>query len=435
MTKSQTPPTGANTALPNAARQHNLTNLMKAIGPGLLVACAAVGGSHLVWSTRAGAEFGWQLVWLILLANFLKFPFFLYGQRYSAATGESLLAGYLRLGRPYLWTFLAINILTGTINIAGVAMLSGALLQGFGWMGTSVAHTTVLLLIGSTVFLLVGHYRLLDVTAKLVIAFLAISTLLAVVYAIPHRPDVPAEFVAPSPYTWVSFAFLIALLGWMPAPVDLSAWSSLWMFSREKQTGHFANTKESAIDFYIGYGAATLLAVVFLALGALVMFGSGESFSASGVAFSNQLVQLYTSSMGEAWGTLILTAAFITMFSTTLTCMDGYPRSLAASCLLLTNGSLEKMRVIQTSWMLLSVMGASAIVLFLVNNLLQMLAFAAVISFLTSPVLAYINLRVMQGTNVPENHRPGPLLTLISWLGLAFFAIMAAGYAYVTLLF
>lgn len=44
-------------------------SLLKALGPGLLVACAAIGGSHLVWSTRAGAEFGWQLVGLVLLAN------------------------------------------------------------------------------------------------------------------------------------------------------------------------------------------------------------------------------------------------------------------------------------------------------------------------------------------------------------------------------
>ena len=90
------------------------SNLWKALGPGILVACAAVGGSHLVWSNRAGAEFGWSLLWLVLLANALKFPFFLYGQRYTAATGESLLAGYKRLGIGYVWIFLAVNILTGT---------------------------------------------------------------------------------------------------------------------------------------------------------------------------------------------------------------------------------------------------------------------------------------------------------------------------------
>ncbi len=413
-------------------RSDTPSTLWKALGPGILVACAAVGGSHLVWSTRAGAEFGWSLLWLVLLANLLKFPFFLYGQRYTAATGESLLAGYLRNGAVYVWIFLAINVLTGMINIAGVGMLSGALLAGYG-IALSVPHLTVLLIGVCVALLLLGHYKLLDGMAKVIISFLAISTVLAVVLAVSNRPGVAADFVAPSPYTLASFAFLISLLGWMPAPIDLSAWSSLWMFSREKQTGHFATVKESAIDFYIGYGAATVLAVLFVALGALVMFGTGERFSASGIGFSQQLVSLYTASIGDWSRWLILTAAFITMFSTTLTCLDGYPRSLAACCSLLAKLEPKRFERIHLAWIVISAIGASIIVLLLVQNLLQMLAFAAVVSFLTSPVLAYINLKVMCGSNVPEDHRPGKALLALSWAGITFFVLMSLGYLYTLL--
>lgn len=38
------------------------------------MAAAAIGASHLVASTRAGAEFGWQLAWVILGVNLLKYP-------------------------------------------------------------------------------------------------------------------------------------------------------------------------------------------------------------------------------------------------------------------------------------------------------------------------------------------------------------------------
>lgn len=274
-------------------------DIWKLLGPGILVACAAVGGSHLVWSTRAGAEFGWSLLWLVLLANTLKFPFFLYGQRYAAATGESLLAGYKRLGVGYVWIFLIVNILTGTINIAGVSMLTGALLSGYGNTAIPIPHVTVGVLMTCAFLLILGHYKLLDGLAKVIIAILGISTIAAVAFAIPNRPDMAADFVAPSAYHWASFAFIISLLGWMPAPIDLSAWSSLWMFSRKKQTGHFATVKESSIDFYIGYLSAVFLAVLFLALGVLVMFGTGESFAAGGVGFSQQLVNLYAVTIGD----------------------------------------------------------------------------------------------------------------------------------------
>ena len=49
--------------------------LLGAMGPGILMAAAAIGASHLVASTRAGAEFGWQLAWVILAVNILKYPF------------------------------------------------------------------------------------------------------------------------------------------------------------------------------------------------------------------------------------------------------------------------------------------------------------------------------------------------------------------------
>ena len=409
-------------------------SLWKALGPGILVAAAAVGGSHLVWSTRAGALYGWSLLGLVLLANVLKFPFFLYGQRYTAATGESLLDGYRRQGSGYVWAFFAINVLTGTINIAAVAMLTGSLLSGYG-LDASVGVLTVGVLVVCLGFVLVGRYALLDALAKLVIATLTAGTLIAVALAIGGAESAPIADLpsGPSVWTWASFAFLVSLLGWMPMPVDLSAWSSLWMFERQTQTGHMATVRESSIDFYVGYGSAVVLAVLFLSLGALVMYPTGQTFSAGGVGFSNEFVALYTQTIGGWSRPLILTAAFVTMFSTTMTCVDGYPRALSACCALLFGIDRSRLGRMHQTWVLLSVVGAIVIVLALTSSLLALLTFAAVVSFVTSPVLAWINLRVMRGANVPAADRPGPILLAISWAGLAFFGLMTLGFLYTLL--
>lgn len=404
--------------------------LFKAIGPGLLVACAAIGGSHLVWATRAGAEYGWQLLGLVLLANLFKYPFFLYGQKYTAASGESLLAGYKRKGILFVYIFLFINVLTGIINIAGVSMLAAALLGGFGISVLSLPQLTVVIMVIGAILMLLGHYKLLDKAAKWVIIALTISTVAALILAWVNGPVAPPDFEAPSPWTWGSFGFLIMLMGWMPAPIDLSAWSSLWMFSREKQTGHFATVRETLIDFNLGYAVAVLMAVFFLALGALVMFGSGESFSSSGIVFSGQLVQMYAENIGQWSYYLILFAAFVTMLSTSVTCIDGYPRALAACTTLIAPRFLPAFRKVHTLWIIVSVSAASIIILQFVENLLQLLGFAAIISFVTSPVLAAINFWVMSGDNVPENHRPGPVLKTLSWMGIAFFLLMTAGFIY-----
>ena len=82
----------------------------KLLGPGLLYAGAAIGVSHLVQSTRAGADFGLGLLWALLLVNLFKYPFFQFGPRYATATGESLLDGYLKLGKGVLVTYYVLNI-------------------------------------------------------------------------------------------------------------------------------------------------------------------------------------------------------------------------------------------------------------------------------------------------------------------------------------
>lgn len=51
-------------------------------GPGILMATAAIGGSHLISSTQAGALYGWQLAIMIILANVFKYPFFRFGTDY-----------------------------------------------------------------------------------------------------------------------------------------------------------------------------------------------------------------------------------------------------------------------------------------------------------------------------------------------------------------
>ena len=86
---------------------------LKKLGPGLLFAGAAIGVSHLVQSTRAGADFGFGLLWALLISIILKYPFFQFGSRFALATKTSLLDGYYRLGKIYLLIFFIISL--GTI--------------------------------------------------------------------------------------------------------------------------------------------------------------------------------------------------------------------------------------------------------------------------------------------------------------------------------
>lgn len=213
------------------------SGLVQAVGPGIMYAGAAIGVSHLVQSTRAGAGYGFALVWAVIIVHLLKYPFFEYSHRYTAATGESLLVGYRRVGR---WALISYLVIAFGLSIPTAAVLTvvtaGMASQMFAVNFTSTMWA-VILLACCVVVLASGGYPLLDKLMKVLMVCLAVCTLVAVVVAAGHGRAVTPELVAPEVWNVAGIAFLVALMGWMPTPVDASAWPSLWMQEAQGRPG------------------------------------------------------------------------------------------------------------------------------------------------------------------------------------------------------
>lgn len=395
------------------------SNLIKSIGPGILLAGAAIGGSHLVASTTAGAQYGFSLLWIVLLANLLKFPFFEYGQRYTAATGETLLDGYLRLGRWEIVVFFLLNLFTAVANVAGVGLIAGILAgELFGTAPHPFLWTAAVLAVCVTL-VLAGHYKWLDRGMKIQVSLLALATIIALAAAVRYNHGFALAAEPPPVWNRSGLLFLIILMGWMPAPIELSAWTSLWMQERKEETGHAATVREAQIDFHIGYIATALLAAVFLALGALVMFGSGEPFQA-GAGFARQFVELYTRALGAWIRPVVALAAFLTMFSTVLTCVDGYPRALAASLQRMIPSRRIPFRPLYSGTMIAIALVSLLITGLSMKSLKAMLDAAMILSFLAAPVFAVINYRIVISPFMPESARPGPAMRALSLAGIVY---------------
>jgi len=396
-------------------------NLLKSIGPGILLAGAAIGGSHLLSATTAGAQYGFSLLWIVLLINLLKYPFFEYGQRYTAAVGETILDGYQRLGRWELIIFFLLNLLTAIANIAGVSLIAGILgAELFGTAPHPFLWTTGILGICVTL-ITAGKYKWLDRGMKIQISLLAIATIIALAAAARYNHGFVLSATPPPVWNKTGLLFLIVLMGWMPAPIELSAWTSLWMMERKAETGHAATVREARIDFHIGYIATAVLAVIFLSLGALIMFGSGETIQ-GGADFAKQFVQLYTRALGSWIRPVVALAAFITMFSTSVTCVDGYPRALAASLQRMVPALENRFKPLYFSVVVITALLSLLVVGRYKNSLKALLDVAMILSFLAAPVFAIINYRIVTSDFMPVADRPGIKMRILSWLGILFLA-------------
>ena len=400
-----------------------MRNKLSKLGPGLLFAGAAIGVSHLVQSTRAGADFGWGFIWALILVNLFKYPFFQYGPRFTVATNTSLLDGYYKLGKGYLRAYFVLNIATMfTIQTAVTIVTAGLASQIFG-VSDNLVYWSVTITLICTLILWVGKYATLDRIVKWVILTLTITTIIAVVLA-SIKNTTPLSFVQIFPAE-TNLLFLIAFMGWMPAPMDISIWHSLWTIEKNKELGAEVTMKESLFDFNVGYWVTLILGACFMGLGVFVMFGTGTEFSSQGGVFASQLINLYTSTLGTGVYLLIAVAALTTMFSTTITTLDASPRAMSKTIELLYP---KRKRNDYKLWLLILAGGTISIFVFLLSEMGLLIRIATVLSFITAPFYAFLNFKLVRSDQMPKKDKPGKGLQILSVLGLLFLTSFAVGY-------
>lgn len=405
------------------------SHFLSRLGPGLLYAGAAVGVSHLVQSTQAGGMFGFELIIAIIIIHLIKYPFFEFGPRYTAATGQNILHGYKKLGKWAVWVYLLMTLSTMFIVQAAITVVTAGLvtnifgLEGLGGHDPQMVAFIIssALLLFSFTLLVGGHYVLLDKLMKIIILILTITSVAAVIMLLFDNPGhYQAATVSFSFSDTAHLVFLATFLGWMPAPLDLSVWHSIWSQSKNESDGKITSMQETLFDFRVGYIGTAFLAICFLLLGALVMYGSGETFAAGGAAFAGQLINMYEQALGGWAYPIVALAALTTMFSTTLTVLDGFPRTISISLELLFPQRIHHRNNEKTYliWLFIIITGTLLLLFFYLTSMREMVKIATVIAFVAAPILAVLNMQAMFNKNIPDQYRPGKWMWIWCWLGV-----------------
>ena len=383
------------------------------LGPGLMLAAAAIGVSHLVQATRAGAMYGMDLLLFILLAFVIKYPTFRFGHEYAHASGQHLLTGFKKQGT---WAVVLCAIVVLCVMLVGfpaaLLVTSGLAVISFG-LDLPVFAVAAGICIFSGACLMAGQYRWMDSIVKVLLSVLFVSTLIATALCVSLIEWEQSNIFTPLA-NHSSLLFLAALIGFMPAPFETCIWQSLWVLEKGKQRK--LSSADIKLDYHVGYFSTLLTAVCFLMLGAAVMHGSGQQFSASPAEFSAQLISIYTSLLGQWAKPLIAIAAFATMLSTVLVIHDGYPRTVCAlaDCFRDTAMSEQQRFRVYAASILAMILIAMVIMVYFIHSFKVLIDIATTMAFLSAPVLAWLIHRSMHSEDVPPAARPSPGLTRYS---------------------
>ena len=408
-----------------------IKTFLKNLGPGLLFASMAIGTSHLVLSTKAGAQYGWIMIIPIVLANIFKYPFFEFGVRYTNVTEKTLIEGYRNRGKGYLWFYALITLVsTFTILAALYTVTAGLFGTLFDLSNVPTAYLALGLFVSISLILIIGRYSFLETSLKFVVtilfAALMVTTLLVI---FKGRVDEVADFSPPPIFNDAGILFLISLMGWMPTTVEASSWVSLWSVEKWKADKHKPSLRESLQEFNFGYFSTALLAVFFMIIGWFTLYGTNTELSGNAVTFADQVVQLFTVHIGPWAYIFIAVSAFATLFSSCMTAHDAIARiSLDIIDLLLPKKHFHgKKGFFALAIVLLAIINFVVVTAFSAN-MGKLVALATFVSFVVAPIIGYMNLKNVMSAELPENVRPKKGLQWLTYSGILFLSLFSIYY-------
>ena len=403
-----------------------LFKLINKLGPGMLYAGTAVGVSHLVQSTRAGGLYGEQLIWAILIANFLKYPFFEIGPKYAALTGQSLIDGYYKLHPLALTSFVLLTLCTMFTTLSSITLVTSGIAQYLLNTEIAISYICISILLISFSLIFFGGFHLLNESVKYIVLTLSLCTIASSFILVFKNTPIPQDLDMQRIFSLSrqsDIFFLIALMGWMPAPLELSVWHSIWETEKLEQEPS-TSVKSILIDFKIGYFFTMFLAILFVFLGAKLMYGTHKSFPDHPVGFAKVLLELYTSTIGDWAFPIVAVAALSAMLSTTLTCLDAFPKVLIKATKLFssqftkTEASSEKK--VHGLLLMFTVFGTLIFLVVFSTNMKSLVDFTTIIAFITAPFIALMNYLSMKDLSKKKNIQISPAFHMLSFAGMTY---------------
>jgi Mn2+/Fe2+ NRAMP family transporter len=317
------------------------------LGPGFLWMVSAAGSGELLFTPRMGALYGYQLLWMLLIAVTLKWFINREIGRFAVCSGRNLIAGFADLPGPRLWAVWVILVPQLFVAVTAIAGLAGSAATAVVLaMPGDVRIWMIVLTCSSTALVVWGRYKKVERTATIIAVALAGASIAA---AITVSPD-PAEMAAgltPRIPAGVDFGEVLPWLGFMLSGAAGLIWYSFWVVAKpygaaaadggktERRTIDGADARVlrgwvrvMTLDCTIAVVGTLIITIAFLVLGTELL-GPRRL-----VPEENRVAEVLGHLLGGVWGRagywFMIVGVFIGFWDTVLSDQDGHGRMFAA---------------------------------------------------------------------------------------------------------
>ncbi len=434
------PASGENVMNETSPRSQTFGARLKHIGPGILLAAAAIGSGELILTPRAGALFGLSVGWVIVVSIVYKLALTLGLARYTIATGEDIFEGFSHLPGPRNWFvwLMAVIFLVGAVGYSGIALACGSALYAL-WPGLSMIQWAAVVVGVIFVLLLKGSYSPVEKVALV----LALTLLGGVVYSLcvlrPGLGWLVYESIPRIPPG--SGQTLISLLGWTAGGTSTLIYS-FWILEKGYAVprGDPAAIADSSVDRErfcqwlpvayldagLSYGVMLFVSLAFLAIGSITLGTAGPDGGPLVPAREETtalLSRMLTAAAGPAARYIFLIAALAILCSTILGLVDGKSRGLRTAVYIL---SPRCRRWSDQAWYRVGVALLSLIIFALLFTG-RPVVLIVLISTLEAPVLSLsaVMLVYLLDTRLPREYRPGVAWHIVILAGTVIYLVLS----------
>ncbi|WP_244857500.1 Nramp family divalent metal transporter [Agromyces archimandritae] len=289
----------------------------KIIGPGLVVAATGVGSADMVATLVAGSNYGYALLWAVVLGVILKIVLVEGAGRYTVATGKTIFEGWRSLGRWPVWYFAPYIVIWGFVYAASAmsstALPLVALFGGETWMwavGT-----------GLVAFVLIwfGRYKIFEKITALLVGLMFVTIVVLAVIAAPNVWNVFTGLVPLIPEGANGMFYTLALAGGVGGTITLAAYG-YWL--REKGWDKPQFMRVMRIDNTVAYIVTGVFVISMLIVGVEVVQAAGVALS-SGDQGLLDLDRVLRERYGDFVGVWFLVGFWAAGFSSVLGVWNG----------------------------------------------------------------------------------------------------------------
>ncbi len=316
---------------------------LKFMGPGMVLAALAIGSGELVLTPRSGAQYGFALLWVVILTLIYKAAFSEALARLTIASGDDVFCAFDWLPGPRHWAqyFIILVFSLDMIGYGGIALAAGSALTGL-FPGLDIRLTALCTAALVPVVLYTGSYRFFE---KIVVGMCAVL-LVGAIYTLFQVP-LPAGDIArglvprvPQGSVWT----IMGLMGWIGAGTTTLLYSS-WI---NEKIGKAHNEQEyrrwlsaMRIDCLASYVLIGAISFTFLAIGVATLHAQGLVPEKRDLMVTLSRMLDFVPRGRETF----LVIAFFALFSTVVSCMDGKSRAVASVLSGISPRRFDKLKV------------------------------------------------------------------------------------------